>query len=61
MSNATNCYCEGSCFARMNGKCTILSEGYMRNCPFQKRDCLYTKGKYYPYVDYSLKNYTKKL
>ena len=60
-SSVTNCYCQGKCFARYNGKCSILNEGYIRDCPFQKENALYTDGKFYPYVDYSLKNYTKKL
>ena len=59
-SSMTNCYCQGKCFARLNGKCTVLTEGYVRDCPFQKEKALYTNGKFYPYVDYSLRGMKRK-
>lgn len=48
MSNV--CKCEGKCFARgeIAGKCTILTEAYEKDCPFQKADRHYTKGVYFP-------------
>ena len=38
------------CFARREGKCTILKEAYIPwMCPFRKPKSTYTNGVYYPF------------
>lgn len=37
------------CFARVAGKCKILTTGYTAGCPFCKSHADITHGKEYPY------------
>lgn len=38
----------GTCFARKDGKCMILT-GTRKACSFKKDKCSYTHGVHYPY------------
>ena len=43
------CPCKDTCFAKINGKCIILTEIPKGRCHFRKPDREWTDGKYYPY------------
>lgn len=44
------CDKSGECFARTNGKCTLLVETYRNGkCKFKKANANITNGLYYPY------------
>ena len=50
MKSTVKCNDKRNCFAKKDGKCTVLTSAYEGACPFQKANRGITNGKYYPYV-----------
>lgn len=48
MARYYECNKEGKCFARTNGKCSLLTERVTGNCKFQKPERDVTDGVRYP-------------
>lgn len=44
-ANVPKCRQEGPCFARRGDYCMILTEGYEKDCPFQKEN-IDDRGRY---------------
>lgn len=55
-NNPKECIDERPCFARKDGKCTILKKSFRfmkKRCPFCKERKEVTNGVYYPYNPYN--------